>query len=273
MRVLLANSLGPFASSIRRRMRKTPIRIAAGICVAGFIGLMTVPSFFREESRLADSSNHWGYLDDDVAFTESFSDRNSASGGTILGFRVPTDASSSPEVAGGEVNEQLLTQLDSANADNAIASSRALSTLQQILSGGGLAANEADKVASGSGVERELFFYGLLSPGSTDDKNSPRSIAVVPPSSAPKGWFEKPLEERFGNEDRAAVKLGDASAPVASNGGVTIPQPSTTWEDNSLYALYGRAGKNAPTAEGRRRRCCSESEGYGGRHHDSHSWL
>ena len=250
LRTMLAESLGPFASSVRRRMRKTPMKIAAGICVAGFIGLMTVPSFFREESRLADSSNHWGYLDDDVAFTKSFSERNSASGGTILGFRVPADASSGPELAGGEVNEQLLTQLDSANADNAVASTRALSTLQQTLSGGGLAANEADKTASGSGVERELFFYGLLSPGSTDDKNSPRSFAVVPPSSAPEGWFAKPLEERFGNEGHPAVTLGDVSGPMAGSNGVTIPQPSTTWEGNSLDALYGRAGENAPTAEG-----------------------
>lgn len=247
LRAMLADSLGPFASSVRRRMRKTPMKIAAGICVAGFIGLMTVPSFFREESRLADSSNHWGYLDDDVAFTESFSERNSASGGTILGFLVPTDASSGPEVAGGEVNEQLLTQLDFANADNAVASTKALSTLQQTLSGGGLAANEADKVASGSGVERELFFYGLLSPGSTDDKNSPRSIAVVPPSSAPEAWFEKPLEERFGNEGRPAVTLGRRSAPVVSPDDVVSPDLATTWDDNSLHAP---SDIKAPAAEG-----------------------
>ncbi len=250
LRTMVAESLGPFASSVRRRMRKTPMKIAAGICVAGFIGLMTVPSFFREESRLADSSNHWGYLDDDVAFTESFSEGNSALGGTILRFQVPADASSGPEVAGGEVNEQLLTQLDSANADDAVASTKALSTLRQTLSGGGLAANETDKVASGSGVDRELFFYGLLSPGSTDDKNSPRSIAAAPPSSAPEAWFAKPLEERFGNEGHPAVTLGDVSAPMAGSNGVTIPQPSTTWERNSLDALYGRAGENAPTAEG-----------------------
>jgi Mg-chelatase subunit ChlD len=247
LRAMLADSLGPFASSVRRRMRKTPMKIAAGICVAGFIGLMTVPSFFREESSLADSSNHWGYLEDDVAFTESFSERNSASGGTILGFLVPTDASPGPEVAGGEVNEQLLTQLDSANADNAVASTKALSTLQQTLSGGGLAANEADKVASGSGVERELFFYGLLSPGSTDDKNSTRSIAVVPPSSAPEAWFEKPLEERFGNEGRAAVTLGRRSAPVASPDDAVSPELATTWDDNSLHAP---SDIKAPAAEG-----------------------
>ena len=246
LKTILSDSLSPLASSVRRRLRTTPMKIAAGICAAGFIGLMTVPSFFREESRLADSSNHWGYLEDDVAFTESFSERNSASGGTILSFQAPADASSGPEAAGGEVNEQLLTQLDSANADDAIASSKALSTLQQTLNGGGLAANEADKVASGSGVDRELFFYGLLSPGSTDDKNSPPLIAAVPPSSASEGWFEDPLEERFGNEDRAAVKLGDLSAPVASNGGVTIPQPSTSWE---VKAFGGRADINAPATD------------------------
>ena len=249
IRVLLSDSLSPLASSVRRRMRKTPMKIAAGICVAGFIGLMTVPSFFREELRLADSSNHWGYLDDDVAFTESFSERNSASRGTILNFQVSPDASSGPEVARGDINEQILSQLDSAKADNAVASTRALSTLQQTLSGGGLAANEADKVASGSGVERELFFHGLLSPGSTDDKNSPPSIAAVPPSSAPEGWFEDPLEERFGHEGRPALMFDDLSAPAISPNGRS-PQPSTSLGDNSLYARDGRAGENEPAAEG-----------------------
>ena len=170
IRVLLSDSLSPLASSVRRRMRKTPTKIAAGICVAGFIGLMTVPSFFRDESRLADGSNHWSFSEDSSELREDFkrrsilwspAERHSLSGGTELSFQAAPQASSGPEVAGGEPNERLITQLDSSNADNAVASARALSTLQQTLNGGGLTANGADKVASGSGVERELFFHGL----------------------------------------------------------------------------------------------------------------
>ena len=246
LRTMLYDSLSPIASSVRRRLRKTPLRIAAGICVAGFIGLMTVPSFFRQESRLFDRSNHWSFSEDTVASTDGLgAEVRDDFQRRTMGFSMPPDATSAPKSAGGERASRPTLTLDSAGAVDAFASTKALSTLQQTLNGGGLAANETDKVASGSGVDRELFFHGLLSPGSMDDKNAPRSIAVVPLSSAPEALFEKPLEDVFGVEERPAVTLGGRSAPVASPDDVAFPQPSTTWEGKSLD---GQADVNAPDA-------------------------
>lgn len=169
-------------------MRKTPMKIAAGICVAGFIGLMTVPSFFRDELRLANRSNHWSFSEDSVASADRFTERYLNYSGRELSFQATPQASSSPEVAGGEVNEQLLTQLDSANTQDAVASTKALSTLQQTLNGGGLAANETDKA------------------------DSFRLYSANPRPSKPEGWFATPGQERFDNEGRATVMFGDLSA-------------------------------------------------------------
>ncbi len=225
IRVLLSDSLSPLASSIRRRMRKTPMKIAAGICVAGFIGLMTVPSFFRDESRLADGSNHWSFSEDSFELREDFKRRSILWSPAERHSLVLPNASSDTEVAGGEIHEQLLTQLDSANADNAVASTKALSTLQQTLSGGGLAGNETEKA------------------------DSFRSYSASPRPSKPEGWFAAPGQERFDNEGRGTLMFGDLSAPAVSPNG-TISQPSTSLGDNSLQALNGRAGVNAPAADG-----------------------
>lgn len=210
IRVLLSDSLNPVASSVRRRMRKTPMKIAAGICVAGFIGLITVPSFFREESRLADYSNHWSFSEDSVASAERFTGRYLNSGGTELGFQSAPQASSGPEMAEGETKELLLTQFDSANAASAVASSKALSTLQQTLNGGGLAANE------------------------TDAADSTRWRAVAPPSSAPEAWFGRPLEGRFGDEGPSSMLGVDKSASLAVPEDVASSKPSAEWDRNSL---------------------------------------
>ena len=54
VRKLLTESLGPFAFSVSRRMRKTPTKIAAGVCVVGLVGLMALPWYFSDEKATSD---------------------------------------------------------------------------------------------------------------------------------------------------------------------------------------------------------------------------
>jgi Mg-chelatase subunit ChlD len=220
LRTMLAESLGPFASSVSRRMRKTPMKIAAGICVAGFIGLMTVPQFFRQEAMVTNRSNQWSFSKDSVASTNGLDVgvRDDWQRRTME-FSVSPETTSTPEIAEGENASPLTSKR--ASADDALASSRALSSLQQTLSGGGLAANGTDHVYSS------------------------RWRAVVPPSSASEGWFAEPLDV-FESNTGSSIIQGDASAPISGSHGITIPQPSTTWEGDSLG---GRVQMNPRAAE------------------------
>jgi len=211
IRVLLADSLGPFASSVRRRMRKTPMKIAAGICVAGFIGLMTVPSFLRQEAMPAKHANHWGSAADGSESTEEFMGRGTLSRGPVGFFDSAPTVGLDLEGTGGAVHEQHISGLDAANANDALASTRALSTLQQTLNGGGLAASEIDKM------------------------DSFRSYSATPRPAAPEGWFEAPSERRFLNEGRSSLVRSDESAPVVSPDEVAIPQLATAGDEKSLH--------------------------------------
>ncbi len=245
IRVLLADSLGPFASSVRRRTHKTPMKIAAGICVAGFIGWMTVPSFLQQEEMLAERSNHWSFFEKDAAPAEGFRGPTSTLNGTPLSMGFMPGVSSGPEVAEGEARERLIGKLDSANADYAGASTRALSALQQTLNGGGLAANETSKVDPGAEVDRELFLEGLLSPSGTDKAESRRSISAFGRSDAPDGPFEAQLEKAFESETHSWAIHGDASAPVASSDDVEFAKSDTTGDNDSLHVP---ADINAPAS-------------------------
>lgn len=223
IRVLLAESLGPFASSVSRRMRKTPMKIAVGICVAGFIGLTTVPQLLRREAMVADRGKHWAFSEDSVASTNGLEVgvRDDWQRQTMR-FSISPEATSAPEIAEGENASPLTSKLASAGTGDSFASTRALSTLQQTLSGGGLAASDTDRV------------------------DPVRSYSASPRPATTEGWFKSGREERFGKEGRPAVTFVDESAPVASASGVTTAQPSTTWDDNSLSGL---ADMNAPAAE------------------------
>lgn len=79
VRKLLTASLGPFAFSVSRRMRKTPTKIAVGICVAGLVGMLAFPWFSDERSAseyfsesLAKTSTENlpspDYLSDDIQY-------------------------------------------------------------------------------------------------------------------------------------------------------------------------------------------------------------
>ncbi|MFO0977900.1 MAG: von Willebrand factor type A domain-containing protein [Planctomycetaceae bacterium] len=58
LRRMLAESIGPVLNSVRLRFRRTPARIAAGICVASLFGLFGWNSFLsREHARQVTQSN------------------------------------------------------------------------------------------------------------------------------------------------------------------------------------------------------------------------
>jgi Mg-chelatase subunit ChlD len=241
VRALLAESLGPLAFSVSRRMRRTPAKVAVGICVAGFIGLMTWPSFVRQESMLADRSNQRELTEHSIASTPDFRGRYSISRDLALSYDLKPKADSSPEVAVVVAGEQLIPELDSDSSNYTQDSSTALSALQQTLKGGLLASNSTDEVTNpqSSGANRlySLQEEAVAQDGVRELLRAGRPLATIDDEAAliastegmafPKltdHWDDvngsAPSTDRFRSDvsARASGALGPINAPTSSAG-------------------------------------------------------
>jgi Mg-chelatase subunit ChlD len=223
VRTLLAESLGPLAFSVSRRMRRTPAKVAAGICVAGLIGWMTLPSFFRPESTLADRSNLRGLSADSLPSARTFRGRSSISGGTELSYHFTPEAASAPEVAGAVVGEQLITELDSDGINYTPDSSTALSALQQTLNG------------------------GLLASNSTDEVTNPQSIGNIRGFSVQEEAVAQYGGRELKEEGRPLARFDDEAALITKTEGMAFPKQTQNWGDmNEPARLTDRFRSDAP---------------------------
>lgn len=127
IRRMLSGSLAPATNSVLRRFRKAPARIAAGLCVAGLLGVMSwrlLPGSYREEA------NSETFLEDArPAPTSGF--RNSIARSTELHVQTKSREENA------EI-DRILADIDSTEAWAKPQASNALYALRQTLTEGAL---------------------------------------------------------------------------------------------------------------------------------------
>ena len=196
-----------------RRWRRNLTKVAAVLCVAGFFGIMALPSFFNRESMLANRRSQRGISTNDagtrMAITVVPHDEMTLSGGAILKFNV----SDGSVAADGELD----ARSGAGDRDQKKNSKSALSAIRDSL---------------GSGAT-------LPSPGYlTDDVEY-----------FPKGPVFKQPEATIAQDNSMALEKWDRAAATIVDGSSSTRM---TTEDSTLIAKNEGAWRFKGVAEGDR---------------------
>ncbi|MBL8812762.1 MAG: von Willebrand factor type A domain-containing protein [Planctomycetaceae bacterium] len=131
IRLMFSGSLAPAANSVLRRFRKTPVRIAAGLCVAGLLGVVSWRLLLVSYRQEANSEMF--LADAEPAPTSDF---RSIAGGTNLVFETKSRGDNA------EI-DRILADVEGREAGAKPQASTALYALQQTLTEGEVSARSS----------------------------------------------------------------------------------------------------------------------------------